>query len=91
MAERFYNNCIECRIEFEPKTPFIHWGGYQYHYGCFKALEQRGGVVVERQNKCHHYTPAEDSSKWAFAHRTWGCPDEGAVWPHGYEELAMHD
>lgn len=44
--DKFYNYCIECRIEFEPKTPFIHWGGYQYHHGCFKALEQRGGVVV---------------------------------------------
>lgn len=34
-----------------------------------------------RVAKCSHYTPVEDDSDWAYLHRTWGCPDEGAEWP----------
>lgn len=86
MAEKW---CIECRIIFEPKTVAITWGGYAYHLGCFEAMKRQGRIVTE--TRCSHYTPAEDSSKWAFAHRTWGCPDQGAVWPNEWAELAMHD
>ena len=40
-----HNYCVECRIEFEPKTPKVECGDYVYHVGCFEAMKQRGIVV----------------------------------------------
>lgn len=87
--EATWNRCDACRILFEAKTPRVDLkDGRVYHAGCWAKINK---AIQPVKKGCFHHTPAEDSSKWAFAHRTWGCPDEGAVWPHGYEELAMHD
>ena len=81
--------CRICRVEFEPKTTKVRVVNGAVHHGCYQAYLIREGESFhyKANRKCSHYTPAEDSSKWAFAHRTWGCPDEGATWPHGFAEL----
>jgi hypothetical protein len=41
-----WGHCVECRISFEPKTPVITWGGYDYHHGCFEAMRQKGAIIT---------------------------------------------
>lgn len=33
------------------------------------------------QGTCTHATLAEDTSDYAFMHRTYGCPNKGVKWP----------
>ena len=76
-----------------PTEPWIRNGDLvthdTYHPGCWAKMT-RARVL---DTKCSHYTPAEDKSGFAYAHRTYGCPDEGAEWPsawHGDLEEFRH-
>lgn len=70
--------CTACRIEFEPKTKYIDGKDGNYHYGCWAKINK---AILPEKKGCFHVTSAEDTSHYAFMHRKYGCPTEGAEWP----------